>query len=72
MASTTPFADWDLRERHESAMYEWAAAHPAGPVLITGHTHHPIFWRSKPADDFPERGATVRSSLEQGVAAPSP
>ena len=48
LPSTTPSRDWDLRERHDTAMFTWARAHAARPVLIAGHTHRPVFWTSRP------------------------
>jgi hypothetical protein len=48
MPSTTPASDYELRARHDEAMYSWARRHQAKPVLIAGHTHHPVFGKSKP------------------------
>jgi hypothetical protein len=42
--TTTPARDECLRERHDIAMYQWAAAHRV--ALIAGHTHRPV-WTSK-------------------------
>ena len=47
MPSTTPSRDWELRQRHDTAMFTWARTQPARPVLIAGHTHRPVFWTSK-------------------------
>jgi predicted phosphodiesterase len=41
--STTPSTDWDLRERHDEAMFAWARSAPTRPVVIAGHTHRPVF-----------------------------
>jgi len=38
----TPARDWHLRERHNIALYRWAAAR-AKTVLVAGHTHRPVF-----------------------------
>lgn len=38
----TPAKDWRLRERHNLALYAWAAKQQ-GLVLIAGHTHRPVF-----------------------------
>ncbi len=46
--STTPAGDHELRARHDHAMFSWARRHPTKPVLIAGHTHHPVFGNSKP------------------------
>jgi UDP-2,3-diacylglucosamine pyrophosphatase LpxH len=40
--STTPSNDLQLMKKHELAMYNWAAD-TSGPVLIAGHTHHPVW-----------------------------
>lgn len=40
--ATNPSHDSALRERHEMAMYRWAAGKD-GLVLVTGHTHRPVF-----------------------------
>jgi UDP-2,3-diacylglucosamine pyrophosphatase LpxH len=48
MASTTPARDFALRARHDSAMFNWARSHPDRPVIISGHTHRPVFWDSRP------------------------
>jgi UDP-2,3-diacylglucosamine pyrophosphatase LpxH len=39
---SSPANNFHLREKHERMMYQWAAAH-SGIILITGHTHHPVF-----------------------------
>jgi hypothetical protein len=39
---TTPARDFVLRERHDLALYRWAAAHER-LVLIAGHTHRTVF-----------------------------
>ncbi|MGI9019482.1 MAG: hypothetical protein ACR2G3_02080 [Solirubrobacterales bacterium] len=46
--SVTPAADYELRREHDAAMFAWARAHPARPILITGHTHRPVFASSRP------------------------
>lgn len=51
MASTSPAADWELREEHDTAMYRWARGHSRNVVLITGHTHRPVFGRGQPPPD---------------------
>lgn len=40
--SSTPSNNFELRARHEMAMYQYAEAQP-GMVLIAGHTHHPVW-----------------------------
>ena len=39
---TTPAKDLQLRQAHNIAMYAWAV-HQKDLVLITGHTHYPVF-----------------------------
>jgi hypothetical protein len=41
--SNTPAKNWELlSQRHDLAMYKWADTQPK-TVLITGHTHQPVF-----------------------------
>jgi hypothetical protein len=69
LPSTTPSQDWELRERHEVAMHAWAAAHPEHPVLITGHTHRPVFGDSKPAPKTARDLTEVEKELADVLAA---
>jgi len=39
---TTPAENWELRGKHDRAMYDWAAARN-DLVLTAGHTHNPVF-----------------------------
>ena len=55
-ASTSPARDYKLRGEHDSAMYEWAkgrSEHGHPVVLITGHTHKPVFRRRLASGDVP-------------------
>jgi Calcineurin-like phosphoesterase len=47
MRSTNPSRNFQLRQRHDEAMFSWARNHPQKPVLIAGHTHRPVFWTSQ-------------------------
>lgn len=38
----TPATDFGIRDRHDRAMFEWAAAR-GDLVLVAGHTHNPVF-----------------------------
>jgi len=38
----TPATDFEIRGKHDRAMYEWAAARN-DRILIAGHTHNPVF-----------------------------
>lgn len=40
--TSTPSNDFETRQKHELAMYAYAADQP-GLVLIAGHTHHPVW-----------------------------
>jgi predicted phosphodiesterase len=40
--STTPATDACLRNKHDKAMYDWAAQQ-SGIVTVAGHTHRPVF-----------------------------
>lgn len=40
--NTMPSSDWRLREQHNMAMYHWASTQDR-LILITGHTHRPVF-----------------------------
>lgn len=40
--STTPSNNFELRQKHELAMYSFAASRPR-LVLFAGHTHHPVW-----------------------------
>jgi hypothetical protein len=63
IASTSPSQDWDLRERHETAMFEWARAHPDRIVLVAGHTHRPVFWTKVPDVDHAAEIADLQERL---------
>lgn len=62
-SATTPARSYDLRARHDRAMYEWAAKQPPGLIMIAGHTHRPVFSRSVP-DPPPTRPT---DELEQAL-----
>lgn len=72
MASSTPARDYELRQRHDSAMFRWAQAHSANPVLIAGHTHRPVFGTSKKAPPKRRTEAVVAGELEQARAEEAP
>jgi hypothetical protein len=71
-ASNTPATDWDLRQRHEAAMFAWARSHPDKPVVITGHTHRPIFGASKPSRPTRRPEAEVAADLDRARQASPP
>jgi UDP-2,3-diacylglucosamine pyrophosphatase LpxH len=72
VAIATPATDWDLREDHERAMLAWAQSHPKTPVLITGHTHRPVFGESKPSPPKRRSEQQLAEELEEARAAPTP
>ena len=53
ISPNTPATDFEIRSKHDRAMYEWAAARN-DLVLIAGHTHNPVFV-SKPHVETLER-----------------
>jgi UDP-2,3-diacylglucosamine pyrophosphatase LpxH len=59
----TPARDFDLREEHDAAMYAWARSHRVRPVLITGHTHRPVFGTSQPRGPSHREEAEIDSEL---------
>jgi UDP-2,3-diacylglucosamine pyrophosphatase LpxH len=71
-ALATPASDWDLRERHEEAMFAWARSRPEKPVLITGHTHRPIFGSSRPSRPRRRPEDEIAAELDEGRAAADP
>ncbi len=53
-ASTAPSRHFQLREKHDRAMFDWASGYRADgnriPMLIAGHTHRPVFPGADPPD----------------------
>ncbi|MGG9960221.1 metallophosphoesterase [Ferruginibacter sp. SUN106] len=45
----TPSKDYTLRNKHNQLMYQWSS-HRKNMVLITGHTHSPVFASGKYSD----------------------
>jgi hypothetical protein len=68
----TPARDYKLRAKHDRAMSAWAGSQPEQPVLITGHTHRPVFWDSTPDPPNPaqagEGDAEARADREFDLA----
>jgi predicted phosphodiesterase len=56
----SPAKDWVLREKHNIALYSWAA-HKPGVVLVAGHTHRPVF-----------RAKTLAAQIEEEIKATPP
>lgn len=55
--TSTPSNDFQLKQQHELAMYQWAAQQ-SGLVLIAGHTHHPVW-----------EGLSYQQAMEQRIQA---
>ena len=71
-ASTTPSTDYELRQRHDGAMFAWARTHPEKPVLIAGHTHRPVFGTSRQPKVTKREAADVLRELEERRASAEP
>lgn len=60
----TPAKDFRLRDKHNMMMYEWSSHH-RNIVLITGHTHKPVFASGKYTDPLEQQLKTTSvSTLE--------
>lgn len=68
----TPSKDFRLRDKHNMMMYEWSSKHN-DLVLITGHTHKPVFASGKYTDPQKnELNTTPINALEKApVVKPS-
>ncbi|MEP6927342.1 MAG: metallophosphoesterase [Ginsengibacter sp.] len=68
----TPAKDYVLRDRHNIMMYEWSSR-KKNLLLITGHTHKPVFasglYSDHPNNTIPERKVTAKA--EQRKLKPS-
>lgn len=61
-STATPSIDWtNLREGQDMAMFQWAAAR--GVVLISGHTHRPIFPGARPGPKLDRRPEEIEIAL---------
>ena len=68
-SATTPASNYDLRAKHDRAMYEWARTRQPGLVLVAGHTHRPVFARGVP-DPPPTRPiGELEAGLQNALAA---
>lgn len=71
-SSTTPSTSYALRHKHDTAMFEWARERvldgPPGerPILIAGHTHHPVFPGEPPPRPDTSDAAKLADELEIG------
>ncbi len=70
--ATTPAESTDIRGKHDEAMFEWAKSRArrdtpgSRPVLIAGHTHHPVFPGDGPA--LPTSGEIARLRADLAAA----
>ena len=72
-ASTSPATDTVLRGKHDRAMAAWADKHPERVILVSGHTHNPVFPGTSPPDLAAEaavREAAYQAALASGVGIP--
>lgn len=67
-SATSPSRDYELRARHDQAMFTWASAQTPGLILIAGHTHRPVFARSKPAPPPTRPVAELEEALQRATA----
>jgi UDP-2,3-diacylglucosamine pyrophosphatase LpxH len=66
-SATTPARNFELRAKHDNAMYQWARTQP-DLVLVAGHTHRPVFAHCLP-DPPPTRPiAELEAALQQAPA----
>jgi UDP-2,3-diacylglucosamine pyrophosphatase LpxH len=77
LLSTTPAESYSLRHKHDAAMSQWAESRARGanaaearPVLIAGHTHHPVFPDNPVPRETPEQeAARASASVDEARAA---
>lgn len=65
--SSTPSNDFELRQKHELAMYGYASSQE-GMVLVAGHTHHPV-WEGLSFEQAVEAAMETRGVRPQADAA---
>jgi hypothetical protein len=70
----TPAKDWELRQHHNVAMHGWAtnATREQGTkiVLVTGHTHRPVFMAKTLVEKLEEQLEVARAALQRDPADP--
>jgi UDP-2,3-diacylglucosamine pyrophosphatase LpxH len=73
--STSPSTSTALRDRHDKTMYGWARSFEKHdgirPILIAGHTHHPVF-PGQPPPDLDEETRKRKQDLERARALDPP
>ncbi len=64
LAPKTPANDWERREGHNQAMYEWVKRKPR-ILLIAGHTHRPVFQSLTHPDQVLQELAETQAKLAE-------
>lgn len=67
--SNTPSQDYDLRMQHELSMARWAESQDK-LLLVTGHTHHPVFPQRDTDDRAAQQLRELRARIEKRGLAP--
>jgi hypothetical protein len=68
--ATTPAESNDIRSKHDAAMLAWAQERakkePPGqrPILVAGHTHHPVFPGKPPERPTSDEVAEIQAELD--------
>jgi predicted phosphodiesterase len=62
----TPSKDWQLREKHNIALYSWAEKQ-AGLVLVAGHTHRPVFKSQTRAEQLERELERLSAETRRGA-----
>jgi UDP-2,3-diacylglucosamine pyrophosphatase LpxH len=71
--ATTPADSAEIRHKHDAAMFEWAKSRaqrdPAHkrPLLIAGHTHHPVFPHPPPELPSDQQITDLMLAVEAGT-----
>ncbi len=63
----SPSSDFSLRNKHNRMMYEWSSSRK-NLLLITGHTHQPIFAAGK---YFKHPSNKISDSVDESIVVPN-
>lgn len=66
-SATTPARSFELRAKHDDAMYKWAGKQH-GLVLFAGHTHRPVFARCVPDPPPTRKIGELEPAVDQARA----
>jgi predicted phosphodiesterase len=69
--STTPAKDFELRHKHNVAMYRWAEQ-KADTILIAGHTHRPVFASTNKLALLQDQLREARKQISAAGDSPAP